>query len=75
MGIAAAELLFRRMDGETGASQLVVIPTRLIERGSGEIGAGVRRDPVGRIGAWRPHFRHIGHRRGVADDTLRGSGA
>jgi LacI family transcriptional regulator len=37
MGTAAAELLFRRMDGDGGATQLVVIPTRLIERGSGEI--------------------------------------
>jgi LacI family transcriptional regulator len=37
MGTAAAELLFRRMDGDTGATRRVTIPTRLIERGSGEI--------------------------------------
>jgi LacI family transcriptional regulator len=37
MGTAAAELLFRRMDGDSGVTRRVVIPTRLIERGSGEI--------------------------------------
>lgn len=37
MGAAASELLFRRMDGDTGPTQLRVIPTRLIVRGSGEI--------------------------------------
>ncbi len=37
MGAAASELLFRRMDGDTGPTQIRVIPTRLIVRGSGEI--------------------------------------
>ena len=37
MGTAASELLFRRMDGDTGPTQLRIIPTRLIVRGSGEI--------------------------------------
>ncbi len=37
MGAAASELLFRRMDGDTGPTQVRVIPTRLILRGSGEI--------------------------------------
>jgi LacI family transcriptional regulator len=39
MGAAASELLFRRMDGDTGPTQIRVIPTRLIVRGSGEIAA------------------------------------
>ena len=37
MGRAAAELLFRRMDGDRSPSVHQVIPTRLIARGSGEI--------------------------------------
>ncbi len=37
MGRAAAELLFRRMDGDRSASVHQVIPTHLITRGSGEI--------------------------------------
>lgn len=37
MGRAAAELLFSRLDGAEGPAQRIVIPTRLIERGSGEI--------------------------------------
>ncbi len=37
MGAAASELLFRRMDGDTSPTQVRVIPTRLIARGSGEI--------------------------------------
>ena len=37
MGRAAAELLFRRMDGDRSPSVHHVIPTRLITRGSGEI--------------------------------------
>jgi len=37
MGRAAAELLFRRIDGDPSASVHEVIPTRLITRGSGEI--------------------------------------
>jgi LacI family transcriptional regulator len=37
MGRAAAELLFRRMDGDTSPSEHVVVPVRLIARGSGEI--------------------------------------
>jgi LacI family transcriptional regulator len=37
MGRAAAELLFRRLDGDLTPTVHRVIPTRLIERGSGEI--------------------------------------
>jgi LacI family transcriptional regulator len=37
MGAAASDLLFRRMDGDTGPTQRRVIPTSLIVRGSGEI--------------------------------------
>jgi len=37
MGTAAAELLFRRLDGDRSPTVHRVIPTRLIERGSGEI--------------------------------------
>jgi LacI family transcriptional regulator len=37
IGEAASELLFRRLDGDTGPTQVRVIPTRLIARGSGEI--------------------------------------
>jgi LacI family transcriptional regulator, galactose operon repressor len=37
LGRAAAELLFERLDGGTGPARLVVVPTRLIRRGSGEL--------------------------------------
>jgi LacI family transcriptional regulator len=37
LGRRAAELLFARLDGEAGPSQRVVLPTTLIERGSGEL--------------------------------------
>jgi LacI family transcriptional regulator len=37
LGRAAAELLFERLDGFDGPSRRVVLPTRLIERGSGEL--------------------------------------
>jgi len=37
IGAAASELLFRRLDGDGSPTQLRVIPTRLIIRGSGEI--------------------------------------
>jgi len=37
LGRSAAELLFERLDGHDGPSRLVVVPTRLIERGSGEL--------------------------------------
>jgi len=37
LGRSAAELLFARRDGYDGPTRRVVIPTRLIERGSGEI--------------------------------------
>jgi LacI family transcriptional regulator len=40
MGRAAAELLFRRLDGDHSPSATVTVPTRLIARGSGEIGVG-----------------------------------
>jgi LacI family transcriptional regulator len=37
IGRAAAELLFSRLDGEQGPARQVIVPTRQIERGSGEI--------------------------------------
>jgi LacI family transcriptional regulator len=37
MGRTAADLLFRRLDGAGGEPSHVVLPTRLIERGSGEL--------------------------------------
>jgi LacI family transcriptional regulator len=37
LGRRAAELLFARLDGEAGPSRRVVLPTTLIERGSGEL--------------------------------------
>ncbi len=37
MGHRAAELLFRRIDGDQSASAHLVVPTRLITRGSGEL--------------------------------------
>ena len=42
LGRRAAELLFRRLQGAGGASELVVLPTELIARGSGEIAPGTR---------------------------------
>jgi LacI family transcriptional regulator len=43
LGRAAAEALFARLDGEGGPSRTVIMPTRLIARGSGEIRPAVRR--------------------------------
>jgi LacI family transcriptional regulator len=37
LGRTAAQLLFERVDGEAGPSRRVVLPTRLITRGSGEL--------------------------------------
>jgi LacI family transcriptional regulator len=37
IGAIAAERLFARLDGDTAAPQTVVVPSRLITRGSGEI--------------------------------------
>jgi LacI family transcriptional regulator len=42
IGRAAAELLFRRMDGDTSPSEHLVVPVRLIARGSGELKATER---------------------------------
>ena len=39
LGRAAADRLFARLDGDDGPSRRVVVPTRLIERGSGELAA------------------------------------
>jgi LacI family transcriptional regulator, galactose operon repressor len=39
LGRAAADQLFRRLDGDTGPALNLVIPVALIERGSGEINA------------------------------------
>lgn len=37
LGRAAAELLFARLDGDRSAARRVVVPTTLIQRGSGEL--------------------------------------
>jgi LacI family transcriptional regulator len=37
IGRTAAELLFRRLDGDRSPSEHLIIPTRIITRGSGEI--------------------------------------
>jgi LacI family transcriptional regulator, galactose operon repressor len=37
LGRQAADLLFRRMDGDCAPSRRIVIPTRLVQRGSGEL--------------------------------------
>jgi len=37
IGKLAAEILFRRIDGEVSPAAEHVVPTRLIERGSGAI--------------------------------------
>jgi LacI family transcriptional regulator len=37
IGTIAAERLFRRLDGDTSAEQTIIVPSRLIARGSGEI--------------------------------------
>jgi LacI family transcriptional regulator len=44
LGRHAAELLFSRLDGYDGESRIIVVPTQLVVRGSGEIApAGARR--------------------------------
>jgi LacI family transcriptional regulator len=42
MGRAAAEILFRRLDGDHSPASTVTVPTRLIVRGSSEITVGER---------------------------------
>jgi LacI family transcriptional regulator, galactose operon repressor len=37
IGTIAAERLFRRLDGDTSPEQTIIVPSRLIARGSGEI--------------------------------------
>jgi LacI family transcriptional regulator len=37
LGRQAAELLFQRMDGDSAPSRRIVLPTRLRQRGSGEL--------------------------------------
>jgi LacI family transcriptional regulator len=37
LGRLAAELLFRRLDGDRGPAERIEVPTWLIPRGSGEI--------------------------------------
>ena len=39
IGTLAAEILFRRIDGDTSDVQTHIVPVRLIPRGSGEIPA------------------------------------
>jgi LacI family transcriptional regulator len=43
LGRTAAELLFQRLDGDASPSRHVVVPTRLIPRGSGELPGPDRR--------------------------------
>jgi len=43
LGTLGAELLFKRISGDTSPTRRHVVPTRLIERGSGEIVAARRR--------------------------------
>lgn len=38
LGQAAAELLFARLDGDTSPPRRIVLPVRLVPRGSGEVG-------------------------------------
>ena len=42
IGAEAARLLFARLDGDTSPVQHVVVPHRLVQRGSGEIRPRVR---------------------------------
>jgi LacI family transcriptional regulator len=44
LGMLAAETLFRRLDGDPSPFRTHVLPTRLIPRGSGEIGPAAARD-------------------------------
>jgi LacI family transcriptional regulator len=37
MGRTAADVLFRRLDGDRSTSEHHIVPTRMITRGSGEI--------------------------------------
>jgi LacI family transcriptional regulator len=37
LGRQAAGLLFQRTDGDSAPSRRIVIPTRLVQRGSGEV--------------------------------------
>ena len=43
IGTMAAQILFRRIDGDTSPAQAHIVPTRLIQRGSGEIPASASR--------------------------------
>jgi LacI family transcriptional regulator len=47
-GRQAAELLFSRVDGYAGPARTVVVPTKLIERGSGELSVNRRSRAAGR---------------------------
>jgi LacI family transcriptional regulator len=47
IGTLAAQILFRRIDGDTSEVKSHIIPTRLIPRGSGEIPAPSRSPSVG----------------------------
>jgi LacI family transcriptional regulator len=40
MGTLAAQRLFARIDGDTGPTTTMVVPTRLVPRGSGELPPG-----------------------------------
>jgi LacI family transcriptional regulator len=53
IGHTAADLLLRRLDGDTSPTRRVILPTMLVTRGSGEIPPGrrpaARRRPSGRL--------------------------
>jgi LacI family transcriptional regulator len=51
MGVEAVQLLWRRLDGVAGPAERVVLPTRLIPRGSGEVSPGFRMHDDRRCGA------------------------
>jgi LacI family transcriptional regulator len=46
LGTAAAELLFGRLDGDSGPTRTITLPTTLVARGSGEIPPATPRDIV-----------------------------
>ena len=63
IGRSAAELLFRRLDGDASPTVHHVVPVKLIARGSGEI--KTPRDRGGRRGSRRPRRRQRGGHRGA----------
>ncbi len=81
MGRAAAELIFRRLDGDTWEPTTHVVPTVLVPRGSGEIPGPHRPAKPGVPGRGRGHRRDWFGAAGTAYpsglfglDVLNGSG-